>query len=85
MDIQTIEKMTQMRLHGMKQAFETTPSVEVAKKMAQLLDITVGYLLGEVAQADTFKNPILIKRLQELLALPAMPKVGKPVGRYVPE
>ncbi len=49
---------------------EMTPSVEVAKKMAQLLDTTVGYLLGEVEQADTFKDPVMLKRLQQINNLP---------------
>ena len=46
-----------------------TPSVEVAKNMAQLLDTTVGYLLGEVAETDTFKDPVMLKRLQEINTL----------------
>lgn len=44
--------------------------------MAQLLNTTVGYLLGEVEQADTFKDPIMLKRLQELLALPEKDREG---------
>lgn len=47
-----------------------TPSVEVAKKMTQLLNTTVGYLLGEVQQADTFKDPVMLKRLQQINNLP---------------
>ena len=54
-----------------------TPSVEVAKKMAQLLDTTVGYLLGEVVQSDTFKDPIMLKRLQELPALDGLLRDAK--------
>lgn len=50
--------------------------MEVAKKMAQLLDTTVGYLLGEVEQSDTFKDPIMLKRLQELLSLPEKDRDG---------
>ena len=46
-----------------------TPSVEVAKKMVQLPDTTVDYLLGEMEQSDTFKDSVMFKRLQELLAL----------------
>jgi transcriptional regulator with XRE-family HTH domain len=49
---------------------EMTPSVEVARKMAQYLDTTVGYLLGEVKQSDTFKDPVMLKRLQQINALP---------------
>lgn len=49
---------------------EMTPSIEVAKKMAELLDTTVGYLLGEVNQADTFKDPVMLKKLQQINNLP---------------
>lgn len=49
---------------------EMTPSVEVAKKIARLLDTTVGYLLGEVSGSDTFKDPIMLKRLQQINGLP---------------
>ena len=55
---------------------EMIPSIEAAKKMAQLLDTTVGYLLGEVEQADTFKDPVMLKRLHELLALPDKDRDG---------
>lgn len=49
---------------------EMTPSVEVARKMAILLDTTVGYLLGEINQADTFRDPVMLKRLQQINSLP---------------
>lgn len=49
---------------------EMTPSVEVAKNMATLLDTTVGYLLGEVTENDTFKDPVMLKRLQQINSLP---------------
>jgi transcriptional regulator with XRE-family HTH domain len=53
---------------------EMTPSVEVARKISQLLETTVGYLLGEVNQSDTFKDPIMLKRLQQLNTLPEKDK-----------
>jgi transcriptional regulator with XRE-family HTH domain len=34
---------------------EMPPSIEAAKKLAKILDTTVGYLLGETDQADIFK------------------------------
>ena len=55
---------------GRYERVKMTPSVEVAKKMAQLLNTTVGYLLGEVQQADTFKDPVMLKRLQQINNLP---------------
>jgi transcriptional regulator with XRE-family HTH domain len=49
---------------------EMKPSIDVAKKLAELLDTTVGYLLGEVNQNDTFKDPVMLKRLQQINGLP---------------
>ena len=45
---------------------EMTPSIEAAKKLAKILDTTVGYLLGENEQADLFKDPAMLTRLSEL-------------------
>ena len=45
---------------------EMTPSVEAAKKIAKILNTTVGYLLGETEQEDLFKNPDMLKRLNEI-------------------
>lgn len=49
---------------------EMTPSIEVAKKLAKLLDTTVGYLLGEAADSNIFKDPAMLQRLNEISALP---------------
>ena len=49
---------------------EMIPSVEVAKKLAKLLDTTVGYLLGETEEVNILKDPTMLKRLNELNALP---------------
>lgn len=45
---------------------EMTPSIEAAKKLAKILDTSVAYLLGETEQADLFKDPAMLKRLNEL-------------------
>jgi transcriptional regulator with XRE-family HTH domain len=45
---------------------EMTPSVDVAKKIAKILNTTVGYLLGETDQEDLFKDPEMLKRLNEI-------------------
>lgn len=42
----------------------------VAKKLANILDTTVGYLLGETEQADLFKDKKMLQRLQDILKLP---------------
>jgi transcriptional regulator with XRE-family HTH domain len=40
---------------------EMIPSIDTAKKLATLLETSVGYLLGENEQADLFKNPDMLK------------------------
>lgn len=49
---------------------EMIPSVEVAKKLAKLLDTTVGYLLGETEEVNILKDPSMLKRLNEINSLP---------------
>jgi len=43
-----------------------TPSVDTAKKLAQLLHTSVGYLLGENDNSELFKNPEMLKRFQDI-------------------
>jgi len=45
---------------------EMIPSIEAAKKLAKILDTTVGYLLGETDQADLFKDPKMLQRFQDI-------------------
>lgn len=45
---------------------EMTPSIETAKKLANLLGTTVGYLLGETEEDDLLKDPKMLSRLKEL-------------------
>ena len=45
---------------------EMVPSITVAKKVAGLLDTTVGYLLGESQTSDLLKDPAMLKRLHEI-------------------
>ena len=45
---------------------EMTPSIDAAKKIAKILNTTVGYLLGETDQEDSFKDPEMLKRLNEI-------------------
>jgi|SRR5690606_6706740 len=48
---------------------EMSPSIEAAKKLAKILDTTVGYLLGEDEQADLFKDKKMPQRLQDIASL----------------
>ena len=47
-----------------------TPSIEAAKKLASILDTSVGYLLGETEEADLFKDKKMLQRLQDIMKLP---------------
>jgi hypothetical protein len=43
-----------------------TPSIDAAKKLANILETTVGYLLGETAEQNLFKNPAMLQRLNDI-------------------
>lgn len=43
-----------------------TPSVDTAKKLAKLLNTSVGYLLGENDNAELFKDPEMLKRFKDI-------------------
>ena len=45
---------------------EMTPSIEAAKKIAKILNTTVGYLLGETEQENLFRDPDMLKRWNEI-------------------
>jgi hypothetical protein len=49
-------------------------SFDAAKKLAKILDTTVGYLLGENDQANLFKDTALLKRFQDISVLPEKDK-----------
>ncbi len=45
---------------------EVKPTIDVVKKLANILDTTVGYLLGETKDRDLLKDPAMLKRLNEI-------------------
>ncbi len=45
---------------------EMTPSIEAAKKLADLLNSTVGYLLGETDESNLFKDPDMLRRFNDI-------------------
>ena len=49
---------------------QAKPTIDVVKNMAKVLDITVGYLLGENDDADLLKDTAMLDRLKELNKLP---------------
>lgn len=49
---------------------EVRPSIDVVVKIADVLNTTVGYLLGETDDADALQDPIMLKRLNDINGLP---------------
>jgi transcriptional regulator with XRE-family HTH domain len=45
---------------------EMNPSIDTAKKLADLLKTTVGYLLGESEDDQLLKDPKMIERLKDI-------------------
>lgn len=45
---------------------EVKPSIDVVKKIASILDTTIGYLLGETHDKNLLKDPAMLKRLNEI-------------------
>lgn len=48
---------------------EVKPTIDVVKKLADILNVTAGYLLGETDNDSLFKDPVMLKRFQEITAL----------------
>ncbi len=57
---------TNYSIIGKYERDELAPSIEVAKKLAAMLDTTVGYLLGENEDNLLFKNPKILQRLKDI-------------------
>ncbi len=84
-DLRKKRKMTQEELAkmlntsisavGRYERGKMVPSIEVAKKIAQFLNTTVGYLLGENDQTELFKDPTMLERFEEVSRLPKEDKV----------
>ncbi len=53
---------------------EVKPTIDVVKKIANILDTTVGYLLGETEDLDLLKDPSMLKRLNDINDLPEKDK-----------
>ncbi len=49
---------------------EVKPSIDVVVKMANTLNTTVGYLLGETDDNNALQDPLMLKRLNEINNLP---------------
>lgn len=53
---------------------EVKPSIDVVKKLAAMLGTTSAYLLGEAQSDELFKDPEMLRRLQEINSLPQKDK-----------
>jgi transcriptional regulator with XRE-family HTH domain len=49
---------------------EVKPSIDVVVKIANVLNTTIGYLLGETDDNNAFQDPLMLKRLNEINNLP---------------
>ncbi len=49
---------------------EVKPSVDVVKRVAAVLDTTVGYLLGETEDTSVLKDQAMLKRLNDIASFP---------------
>jgi transcriptional regulator with XRE-family HTH domain len=55
---------------------EVKPSVDVVKKLADTLDTTVAFLLGETEDMGLLKDPDMLKRLNDINNLPQKDREG---------
>jgi transcriptional regulator with XRE-family HTH domain len=53
---------------------EVKPTIDVVKKMAKVLETTVGYLLGESKDTQLIKDPAMLKRFNAINELPEKDK-----------
>jgi len=53
---------------------EVKPTIDVVKKLAEVLDTTAGYLLGETEDRELLKDPSMLKRLNDIAKFPEQDK-----------
>lgn len=53
---------------------DVKPSIDVVKRLAEVLGTTAAYLIGEAEADELFKDPAMLKRLKEINALPPKEK-----------
>lgn len=61
-------------VHGNDERDEMVPSIGAAKKLAKILETSVGYLLGENDEVNLFKDPKMLQRFQDISVLPEKEK-----------
>ncbi|MCU0376022.1 MAG: helix-turn-helix domain-containing protein [Chitinophagaceae bacterium] len=65
---------TTLTVIGKYERDEMVPSVTVAQRLANFLDTTVGYLLGETEEVNLLKDPEMLRRLNDIANLPEKDK-----------
>ena len=53
---------------------EVKPTVDVIKKLADVLKTTISFLMGETDNQNVFKDPVMFKRMAEIESLPPKDK-----------
>ena len=53
---------------------DVKPTIDVVKKLAQVLDTTISFLMGETENPDLFKDPAMFKRMADIENLPQREK-----------
>lgn len=53
---------------------EVKPTIDVVKKLAEVLETTAGYLLGESEDRELLKDPTMLKRLNDIAKFPEKDK-----------
>ena len=49
---------------------EVKSTIDVVKKLANVLDTTVGYFLGETEERELLKDPTMLRRLNDIAKFP---------------
>ena len=49
---------------------DVNPSIDAVKRLAELLETTVAYLVGEADTNELFKNVDMLRRLKDISELP---------------
>jgi transcriptional regulator with XRE-family HTH domain len=50
---------------------EVKPTIDVVKKLANVLGTTVSFLMGETEHQNVLKDPVMFKRMADIEQLPA--------------
>jgi ribosome-binding protein aMBF1 (putative translation factor) len=62
MKLETHQIKSYHSIVGKYEWYEVEPTIDVVKKLAEVLDITVGYLLGETEDRELLKDPCAAER-----------------------